>query len=114
MSIGTLTTFPLIESYPPLGSCLICMNGILKDTNLSSNGYNSSSFGLSGSPILLAMDSLGILCCLIEALQVWQIHSVSSTDFWLVKQKAIRKIERMSFLYGMCFNNRVKKPGLMT
>jgi hypothetical protein len=42
------------------------MNGILKDTNLSSNGYNSSSFGLSGNPILLAMDSLGILCCLIE------------------------------------------------
>jgi hypothetical protein len=28
--------------------------------------------------------------------------------------KAIRKIERMSFLYGMCFDNRVKKPGLMT
>jgi hypothetical protein len=42
------------------------VNGILKDTNLSSNGYNSSSFGLSGNSILLAMDSLGILCCLIE------------------------------------------------
>jgi hypothetical protein len=26
----------------------------------------TSSFGLSGNPILLAMESLGILCCLIE------------------------------------------------
>jgi hypothetical protein len=43
----------------------------------------------------------------------WTMTSIAD-PFCIINRflvsKAIRKIERMSFLYGMCFNNRVKKP----
>ena len=38
-SAGTLTTLPLKDNCPPLGSLCICINGIREEINLSSKNF---------------------------------------------------------------------------
>ena len=76
----TLTTFPFKEYLRPVGNSLSCMNEIRNAINLSSNGCNSSSFGLAGHFIPYTIDNLGTLPLTMLFLHVVHIDSVLSID----------------------------------
>ena len=85
ISTGTFTIEPCICNCPPLGKLYKDMNGILKETNLSSNAYRESSGGLVGNDRPFATASFGILCCFNCCKHVLHSHSLLSIDTLPVK-----------------------------
>ena len=58
------------------------MNGVTRDINTSSKGYNPNSFDFGGNPILFLIVYFGTKPLYRSCLLVWHTHSTFAHDLY--------------------------------
>ena len=90
------------------------MKGIRGDISRSSKDVKFNASGLSGKPILLALEQLGKFPFFRFESQVMQIHSVALTLSTPIRQDLSTSCEHALYFFCITFNYRALVPQLIT